>query len=81
MNAGSNPAETAGENRDGSYALAKESRVGALVTFAGTVGGMALLGLLADVDLSTLPGWAATAGVYALSQVAGVVSAYVKANR
>lgn len=81
MNDGTNPALTAGENRDGSMSLAKESRVGALVTFLLTTGATAALGYAGQLDLSTLPGWATGAATYAVAHVVGLLAAYVKANR
>lgn len=73
--------ETAGPNRDGSKSLAKESKAGLLVTFALTTAATAVLGYLNVLDLTTLPGWAAGAATYALTTVAGFLTAYVKKNR
>lgn len=73
--------ETAGPNGDGSKSLAKESKVGLLVTFALTTAATAVLGYLNVLDLTTLPGWAAGAATYAVSTGVGVLTAYVKRNR
>jgi hypothetical protein len=77
----SDPALTNGPNRDGSNSLAKESKVGALVTFILTVAATAALGYADQLDLSTVPGWAAGAATYAVAQVVGLLAAYVKKNR
>lgn len=82
MNDGTNPAETAGENRDGSNSLAKESKAGLAVSFLTAVGATALLGLIQDkVDVTTFPGWAQQAGTLAVATVVGLLTAYVKSNR
>jgi len=73
--------ETAGPNRDGSKSLARESKYGLIVQFLLVTGATAALGWLADLDLSTLPGWAAGAGVYALTTIVGFLTAYVTKNR
>ncbi len=57
--------ETAGPNRDGSQSLARESRFGLIIQFVLTVLATAVLGYATNLDLSTLPGWAAGAGVCA----------------
>lgn len=75
------PALTNGPKGDGSSSLAKESKVGQATTFVVTVLATAALGYAGQLDLSTLPGWAAGAGVYALSTVTGLLAAYVKKNR
>lgn len=72
---------TAGPNGDGSKSLARESKLGLGVTFVTTVAATAALGYLADLDLSTVPGWAAGAAVYATTYVAGLLTAYVAKNR
>lgn len=76
-----NPAETAGPSNDGSKSLAKESKVGLATTFVLTVAATAALGALGELDLTTVPGWAAGAATYAVTTVAGLLAAYVKANR
>jgi hypothetical protein len=77
----SNPAETAGPNRDGSKSLASESKVGVLVTFALTGLATGAIGYLGNLDLSTLPGWATSTATAAVSAGVGLLSAYVKRNR
>jgi len=76
-----NPAETAGQNRDGSKSLAKESKVGLATTFLLTIAATAVLGKLEVLDLTTVPGWAAGAATYAVTTLAGLVAAYLKKNR
>lgn len=73
--------ETAGPNRDGSKSLARESKYGLAVTFVLTVVATGALGWLADLDLSTVPGWAAGAATYAVTTVVGLLTAYVTKNR
>jgi len=73
--------ENAGPNRDGSKSLARESRYGLIVQFVLVTAATAGLGWVADLDLSTLPGWAAGAGVYATSTIVGFLTAYVTKNR
>lgn len=75
-----NPAETAGPKRDGSNSLAKESKVGLLVQFVLSVAATGALGWLADLDLSTVPGWLAGAAALAVTTVIGYLTAYVKSN-
>jgi hypothetical protein len=82
MNGDTNPAKTAGENRDGSMSLAKESKAGLAVSFATSVGALTLLGLIQDkIDVTTFPGWAQAAGTMAVSTLVGALTAYVKRNR
>lgn len=82
MNGDTNPVKTAGENRDGSMSLAKESKAGLAVAFLTNVGATALLGLIVDkVDVTTLPGWAQAAGATAFATVVGALTAFVKRNR
>jgi hypothetical protein len=73
--------ETAGPHRDGSRSLARESRYGLITTFVLTVAATGALGYLADLDLSTVPGWAAGAATYAVTTVIGLLTAYVTRNR
>lgn len=72
---------TAGPAGDGSKSLAKESKAGLLVQFALSVLITAGIGWLTQLDLSTLPGWAATAGGLAVSGLVGAGTAYLKRNR
>lgn len=76
-----NPAETAGPNRDGSKSLASESKAGLLVQLALTSLATGAIGFLGDLDLSTLPGWAVSTATAAAATVAGLLTAYVKKNR
>lgn len=75
------PALNAGPNRDGSKSLAKESKVGLATSFVLAVAATAALGALGNLDLSTVPGWAAGAATYAVATVGGLLAAYVKKNR
>lgn len=72
---------TAGPNGDGSHTLAKESKVGLAVQFVLAVVVTGAIGWLGDLDLSTLPGWAATAGTLAVTTLIGAGTAYLKKNR
>jgi len=82
MNDQTDPAQVAGENRDGSMSLAKESKAGLAVQFVTSVGALALLGLIQDkIDVASFPGWAQAAGALAVSSVVGALMAYVKKNR
>jgi hypothetical protein len=73
--------QTAGPNRDGSKSLARESRYGQATTFVLSVAATGALGWLANLDLSTVPGWAAGAAALAVSGVVGTLTAYVTKNR
>lgn len=73
--------EVAGPNHDGSKSLAKESKVGIAVTFALTALATGAIGYLGDLDLSTLPGWAAGTATAGVAAVVGLLTAYVKKNR
>jgi hypothetical protein len=77
----SNPAQTAGPNRDGSKSLASESKAGVLTTLVLTSAATGLIGLLTDLDLSTLPGWATATATTAVASAVGLLAAYVKKNR
>lgn len=72
---------TAGPNRDGSKSLARESRYGFAASFVATLLITAGLGWLADLDLSSVPGWAAGAVAYAAATLTGLGTAYVTKNR
>ena len=73
--------EVAGPNRDGSKSLERESKFGLATTFVLTLAATAALGYLADLDLSTVPGWAAGAATLAVTTVVGLLTAYVTKNR
>lgn len=77
----SNPASTAGPNRDGSKSLAAESKVGIAVTLVLTALAQGAIGYLGDLDLSTLPGWSVATVTAAAASVVGLLTAYVKRNR
>lgn len=81
MNADTNPAQVAGPDRDGGKSLARESKYGLAMTFVLTVAATGALGWLGNLDLSTVPGWAAGAATYAVTTVAGLLTAYVTKNR
>jgi hypothetical protein len=76
-----NPASTAGPNRDGSKSLASESKAGIATTLVLTSLAQGGIGLLTDLDLSTLPGWATATATTAVASVIGLLTAYVKKNR
>jgi hypothetical protein len=73
-------AETAGPNGDGSKSLAKESKVGVLVSFVTTAAVTGAIGYLGNLDLSTLPGWLTATATAAVAALIGLGSAYVKKN-
>lgn len=77
----SNPANVAGPQGDGSKALAKESKAGAVVQWAVTVGGTGLLAWLANLDTSHWSGWWSATAVAAVGAVSGLVTSYLKKNR
>jgi hypothetical protein len=76
-----NPATTAGPNRDGSKSLAPESKVGIATTLVLTSLATGAIGYLGDLDLSTLPGWLTATATTAVASVIGLLGAYVKRNR
>jgi hypothetical protein len=76
-----NPAESAGPNRDGSKSLASESKVGIVVTFVLSTLGVGILGWLTNLDTSTWTGWWGAAATGAVASAIGLVSAYLKRNR
>ena len=81
MNENTNPALVAGENRDGGKSLAKESKAGIAVTLVLTALAQGAIGLVTELDLSTLPGWAVGTATAAAAAVVGLLTAYVKKNR
>lgn len=58
----------------------KESKVGLVVTFVTQVALTGLIGWLGNLDLSTLPGWAAAAGTLAVSSLIGYAGAWLTKN-
>ncbi len=76
-----NPASTAGPNKDGGKSLASESKAGIGVTLVLTALAQGGIGLLTDLDLSTLPGWATATATAAVASAIGLLTAYVKKNR
>lgn len=66
---------------DGSKGTKKESKVGVAVTFVTSVVLTGAIGYLGNLDLSTLPGWAAGAGTLAVSSLIGYASAWLTKNR
>jgi predicted CDP-diglyceride synthetase/phosphatidate cytidylyltransferase len=76
-----NPATTAGPNADGSKSLAKESKVGLVISFLVTTLATGVLGWLTNLDTSHWTGWWASVGVAAVGTVVGLVTAYLKRNR
>lgn len=76
-----NPAETAGPNRDGAKSLASESKAGLAVTLVLTSLAQGAIGYLTELDLSTLPGWAVATATAAVATGVGVLTSYVKRNR
>lgn len=76
-----NPARVAGPNGDGSKALAKESKVGVGLTVLLTIVATGVVNWLTNLDTSQWTGWWVTGAVTILSGIAGIISAWLKANR
>lgn len=76
-----NPALTNGPNRDGSQSLAKESKVGQLVTLVVAGALFALADGLGSIDVSPLPDWLEATAATALAALAGLAAAWAKRNR
>jgi predicted CDP-diglyceride synthetase/phosphatidate cytidylyltransferase len=76
-----NPATTAGPNADGSKSLAKESKVGLVISFLVTTLATGALGWLTNLDTSHWSGWWASVAVAAVGTVIGLITAYLKRNR
>lgn len=77
-----NPATSAGPNRDGSKSLASESKAGLATSFVVGLVALAVLGFIdKNVDVASLPGWLQGAATYAIATVSGLATAYVKKNR
>lgn len=72
---------TAGPARDGSRSLARESRIGQVMTTALSILALGLAGWLIELDLSTLPGWAVAAASVAASSAAGTLTSWATRNR
>lgn len=75
------PASTAGPNRDGSKSLASESKVGNTVQWLVTAGATGLLGALVNLDTSTWSGYAGMVGVSVVGLATGLLSSWLKRNR
>jgi hypothetical protein len=75
------PAETAGPNRDGSKSLAPESKVGNALQFVVTAGATGLLAALTGLDTSHWSGYAGMVGVSAVGLAVGLLGSYLKRNR
>jgi len=69
-----------GDPADNGQGTKKESKVGLAVQFGLSVLATGAIGWLGDLDLSTLPGWAAGAGVMAVSGLIGYLSAFKTKN-
>ena len=77
----SDPALTNGPYHDGSQSLAKESKVGQLVTVIVAGALFALADGLGSIDVSPLPDWLETTATTALAALAGLAAAWAKRNR
>lgn len=75
------PARTAGAAGDGSKSLAKESKVGLVVSFLITTLATGALGWLTNLDTSHWSGWWASVAVAGVGTAIGLVTAYLKKNR
>lgn len=78
---GIDPARSAGPAGDGSRALARESKYGQAVTSILSILALGAAGWLADLDLSTVPGWATGAAAVAVSTAVGTLTAWATRNR
>lgn len=76
-----NPAETAGPNRDGSKSLASESKVGNALQFVVTAGATGLLAALTGLDTSHWSGYVGMVGVSVVGLAVGLLGSYLKRNR
>lgn len=75
------PAETAGPHGDGSKSLATESKVGQTVTFVLTTLALGAAGFLADLDVSTFPGWLQAVAAAAIGTAGGLLTAWATKNK
>ena len=66
---------------DGSKSIDRDAILGQGASFVLTLAAMAGLGLLGELDLSTLPAWLAGAGVYAVTTVTGLWTTYLARKR
>lgn len=77
-----NPANTAGPNRDGSQALAAESKVGQVVNFAVTTLAAGALVWLNGVNADNFSAfWWGPLAAAGLGTASGLISAWLKKNR
>lgn len=68
------------DKADAGNGIKKESKVGLATQFALSVLATGAIGWLGTLDMSTLPGWAAGAGVMAVSGLIGWLTAYKTKN-
>lgn len=68
-------------NSDGSKQLDRDAKIGFVTSFVLTVAATAALGALNDLDLTTVPGWAAGAVTFAVTTAAGALTAYIAKKR
>lgn len=65
---------------DAGSGLKRESKIGLAVQFVLAIAATAALGYLSDIDLSTVPGWAAGAATLAVTTAIGYLTAYKTKN-
>lgn len=68
------------DKADAGNGVKKESKVGLAVQFGLSVLATGAIGWLGTLDMSTLPGWAAGAGVMAVSTAIAWLTAYKTKN-
>lgn len=64
----------------GGNSLARESKVGLAVQFVLAIAATGAIGWLGTLNVSTLPGWATTAGTLAVSTAIGYLTAFRTKN-
>lgn len=69
------------EPDDGSKTLDRDAIIGHVTAFLLTLGATATLGYLGTLDLTSLPGWAGGAAVFAVTTLTGVLTTYLAKKR
>jgi hypothetical protein len=75
------PAQTSGPQGDGSKNLARESKMGHAVQFVLTTLALGAAGWLANLDLSTVPGWLTATATAATTTAVGLLTSWATRNR
>jgi uncharacterized membrane protein YeaQ/YmgE (transglycosylase-associated protein family) len=76
-----NPANTSGPAGDGSKSLAKESKVGVVLTVVLSIIGSGLVTWLSNLDTTQWTGWWVSGVVTIIGGIVGLISAWLKSNR